>query len=126
MGQFLIICAAVCGFLAVALGAFAAHGLKNRLAPELLSAFQTGVQYQMYHALALLGIAILIKLYGSNSWLQISGSFLLLGIVLFCGSLYGLAFNGPRWLGPITPLGGLCFLLGWLALLIAALRLRND
>lgn len=125
MVQFLVACSALSGFLAVGLGAFAAHGLKARLAPELLAAFQTGVQYQMYHALALLGIAIITKLYGNQTWLQSSALLFIAGTLLFSGSLYALTLGGPRWLGPITPLGGLCFLFGWLSLLIAALRLKT-
>jgi uncharacterized membrane protein YgdD (TMEM256/DUF423 family) len=125
MGQLLLACAALSGFLAVGLGAFAAHGLKARLAPEMLAVFQTGVQYQMYHALALLGVAALIKLYGHNTLLQTGGILFIIGTLFFSGSLYGLALGGPRFLGPITPLGGLCFLLGWMAIFIAALKLKN-
>lgn len=126
MIQFLLACAALSGFLAVGLGAFAAHGLKARLAPELLTTFQTGVHYQMYHALALIGVIVLIKLYGQQNWLQSAAFLFIIGTLLFSGSLYGLALGGPsHWLGPITPMGGLCFLLGWLSLLVAALRLKH-
>ncbi|MGB3609633.1 MAG: DUF423 domain-containing protein [Cellvibrio sp.] len=124
MGYIFLLCAALSGFMAVGLGAFAAHGLKARLAPELLAVFQTGVQYQMYHALALLGIAALLKMVGHNIWLQTGGILFIIGTLLFSGSLYGLALGGPRLLGPITPLGGVCFLLGWLALLVAAIKLK--
>lgn len=113
---------ALSGFIAVGLGAFAAHGLRDRLEPALLAAFQTGVQYQMYHALVLIGLAALLKNFSAQAWLQASGWLFVAGIVLFSGSLYGLALGGPRWLGPITPLGGLMFLLGWLALVAAAFR----
>lgn len=113
---------ALSGFTAVGLGAFAAHGLRERLEPTLLAAFQTGVQYQMYHALALIGLAALFKNATSQTWLQAGGWLFVAGILLFSGSLYGLALGGPRWLGPITPLGGLMFLLGWLALVVAAFR----
>lgn len=113
---------ALSGFTAVGLGAFAAHGLRERLEPALLAAFQTGVQYQMYHALALIGLAALLKNAASPTWLQAGGWLFMVGILLFSGSLYGLALGGPRWLGPITPLGGLMFLLGWLALAIGAFR----
>lgn len=125
MGQLILICAAFYGFLAVGLGAFAAHGLKARLAPDMLAVFQTGVQYQMYHALALVGVAALIKLYGQNALLQTGGILFIIGTLLFSGSLYGLALGGPRFLGPVTPLGGVFFLLGWLALLVAAIKLKT-
>ncbi|HTF83522.1 MAG TPA: DUF423 domain-containing protein [Cellvibrio sp.] len=124
MGQWLLFCAALSGFLAVGLGAFAAHGLKARLAPEMLAVFQTGVQYQMYHALALLGVVALLRFVGHNIWLQTGGVLFIIGTLLFSGSLYGLALGGPRLLGPITPLGGVCFLLGWLSLLVAAIKLK--
>lgn len=119
---FLLI-SALSGFTAVALGAFAAHGLRERLEPGLLAVFQTGVQYQMYHALALLGVAVLLKTATASAWLLVAGWLFVAGVVLFSGSLYGLALGGPRWLGPVTPVGGLCFLLGWLALAGAALKL---
>lgn len=109
----------VSAFVAVALGAFAAHGLKSRLAPELLAVFETGVRYQMYHALALLGAAWAYTrwpgaLTSAGGWLFVSGT------LLFSGSLYALALSGVRWLGAITPLGGLAFLAGWLCLALAA------
>lgn len=123
MAPVFLLFATVAGFTAVALGAFAAHGLRARLAEEALSAFQTGVQYQMYHALVLIAVALMAKVFGQSAALLASSWLFLLGIVLFSGSLYILAVGGPRWLGPITPLGGLCFLLGWLALLVEAIRL---
>ena len=114
-------CAAIAGFAGVALGAFAAHGLKTRLAPEMLAVFETAVRYQMYHAFALLGAA-----WGWARWQRreftLAGALFMAGILLFSGSLYGLALSGPRWLGPVTPVGGLAFLAGWLALGIGALR----
>src|SRR5690606_37318210 len=116
--------AAASGFLAVGLGAFAAHRLRDRLTPEMLSVFHTGVQYQMYHSLALIGIVVLAKAFGVNAWLQASGWLFLAGILLFSGSLYALALGGPRIFGPITPLGGLLFMLGWLSLLIAIFYLK--
>jgi uncharacterized membrane protein YgdD (TMEM256/DUF423 family) len=93
-------------FLDVALGAFAAHGLKARLTPEMLTVFETGVRYQAYHALALL---LLAALRGPDK----AGWCFLAGIILFSGSLYALAASGIRWLGAITPIGGLFFLAGW-------------
>ncbi len=105
-------------FLAVALGAFAAHGLKARLGPELLAVFETGVRYQAYHALGLLAAAFVGRdfpgrLASAAAWCFFAG------IVLFSGSLYALSLTGIRKLGMVTPAGGLCFLAGW-ALLAAA------
>ena len=105
--------------VAVALGAFAAHGLKSRLTPEMLAVFETGVRYQMYHALALLAAAWAYSKWpgamaAAGGWLFVAGT------LLFCASLYGLALAGPRWLGPVTPLGGLAFLAGWACLAWAA------
>ena len=108
-------------FLAVALGAFAAHGLKSRLAPDLLAVFEVGVRYQMYHALALLAVA-----WASTRWpgtaVTASGWLFVAGTVVFSGSLYLLSLTGVRWLGAITPVGGLAFLAGWACLAWAALR----
>jgi len=99
----------------VALGAFAAHGLKSRLEPQLLAAFETGVRYQMYHVFALFASA-----WGHARWpgrsFSIAGWLFVAGIVLFSGSLYLLALTGERWPGVITPVGGLAFLGGWLCL----------
>ncbi len=113
--------AALTGFLAVALGAFAAHGLQARLTDQLLTTFQTGVQYHMYHALALLGVGILSIHYPGSTALRVSGLLFILGILVFSGSLYILALSGIRWLGAITPIGGVALLAGWSALLWFAL-----
>ena len=107
--------------MGVALGAFAAHGLKATLAPDLLAAFETGVRYQMYHAFALFAAA-----WGWAQWrarpLAIAGGLFVAGIVVFSGSLYLLALTGERWLGAVTPLGGLACLAGWLCLAWGAFR----
>ena len=116
MPKLFIILAAINGFLAVSLGAFAAHGLSGRLTEQLLATFQTGVQYHMYHALALLGIGMLSLHFPASAALKASGLLLLAGILIFSGSLYVLAISGIRWLGAITPIGGLAFLAGWAAL----------
>ena len=107
------------GFLAVALGAFAAHGLKSRLAPEMLAVFEVGVRYQMYHALALLGVAWACTRW-PGAWTEASGWLFVAGTLVFSGSLYALGVSGMRWLGAVTPLGGLAFLAGWLCLAWAA------
>lgn len=123
MAKVYLCLAAGSGMLAVILGAFGAHGLRDKLSPELLSAYQTGVQYHFYHTLALLAVALLLGKYPLSVWLKTSGGLLLAGILLFSGSLYLLALGGPRWLGPITPLGGLCFIIAWACLLVAAVKL---
>lgn len=117
-----LILAAASGGLAVVLGAFGAHGLRDKLSAELLNAYQTGVQYHFYHTLALLAVALLLEKYPLSLWLKTSGGLLLAGILMFSGSLYLLALGGPRWLGPITPLGGLCFIAAWVCLLVAAVK----
>jgi uncharacterized membrane protein YgdD (TMEM256/DUF423 family) len=105
----------VSAFFAVALGAFAAHGLKSKLEPELLNIFEVAVRYQMYHALALLGVAWAAARWpGSN--INAAGWLFIAGTIIFSGSLYLLSLTGLRWLGAITPIGGLAFLLGWLLL----------
>jgi len=124
MTHLFLILGSINGFLAVALGAFAAHGLRNAISPELLNTFQTGVQYHMYHALALLGVGLLALYYPAQSAVRISGWLFVLGIVLFSGSLYVLALSGIRWLGAITPLGGVAFLAGWTLLAWSMLRLQ--
>ena len=115
---------AVSGLVSVAAGAFAAHGLRSRLAPDLLAVFETGARYQLYHALLLCVVAVLLARAGTQTaWLfNLSGGLLVGGTVLFSGSLYVLALTGQRWLGAVTPLGGLCFLAAWGTLAIAALR----
>jgi uncharacterized membrane protein YgdD (TMEM256/DUF423 family) len=107
------------GLIAVALGAFAAHGLKARLTPELLATFEIGARYQMYHALALLGVAWACTRWPGNATLA-AGWLFVAGTIVFSGSLYALALTGEKWLGAITPFGGLAFLAGWLCLAAAA------
>jgi len=102
--------------LAVAAGAFGAHALRDRLAPDMLAIFETGVRYQMYHALALLAVAWATVRWPESSAV-LAGWCFVAGIVVFSGSLYVLALTGVKWLGAITPLGGLAFLAGW-ALLV--------
>lgn len=103
----------------VALGAFGAHGLRGRVTPEMLNVFEVGVRYQLYHALALLAVgAIAGRLPGGA--LAIAGWLFVAGTVVFSGSLYLLVLSGQRWLGAVTPLGGLAFLAGWLVLAWAA------
>ncbi|WP_223546894.1 DUF423 domain-containing protein [Pseudomonas sp. A-B-19] len=114
--------AAFFGFTGVGLGAFAAHGLKNRLSAEYMAIFHTGVTYQLVHALALLGVAFLAAQIPGRliTW---AGASFAIGILLFSGSLYILTLTGISKLGIITPFGGLAFLMGWLCLGLAAWRL---
>lgn len=109
------------GFLGVAFGAFGAHALRHRLSPELLSAWKTGVEYQFYHAFALLVVGWLLRSFSSSA-LQLAGLSFAVGVLLFSGSLYALALSGVRGLGVITPVGGLLFLVGWTCLIVAVLR----
>lgn len=104
--------------LAVAIGAFGAHGLKSHISPELLQTFKTGVDYHFYHALGLLLIGVLSVSMPSDL-LNWSAILLAVGILLFSGSLYLLAITGIKWLGAITPLGGLSFIAGWVLLFVA-------
>lgn len=109
--------------LAVLLGAFGAHGLKNLVSPDMIDTWEKAVRYQVYHALALLLLAWAITHWPEGaSWWSVGGWLFLAGIVLFSGSLYLLVLSGIRWLGAITPLGGVAFGIGWLCLLIAAWR----
>ncbi|MCV2886656.1 DUF423 domain-containing protein [Aestuariibacter sp. AA17] len=118
----LYICiAAFFGMTSVMLGAFGAHGLKGKLSDTLLSTFETGVQYQMYHSLAILLIAVLL-IQLKLPVLAWAAGFMSLGVVLFSGSLYGLALLQMSWLGPVTPIGGLCMIIGWGILLVSVIR----
>lgn len=119
--QWSLLLGAVYGFLCVAFGAFGAHALKARLSAELLAVWKTAVEYQFYHALGLLllGLLMLQKPSGALGNAAICFG---LGVLVFSGSLYAYALSGVRWLGAITPLGGLLFLAGWALLVAAALK----
>jgi len=122
-GRRIVAAGAILAMLAVALGAFAAHGLKAVFDAYRLGIFETAVKYQMYHALALLAVGALASRPGySRRLLQGAALAFGLGIALFSGSLYALALTGSGWLGALTPLGGLAFICGWIALAVAALR----
>jgi uncharacterized membrane protein YgdD (TMEM256/DUF423 family) len=112
---------AASALVAVAAGAFGAHGLRARLSPDLLAVFETGARYQMYHALGLLAVAWAVTRW-PGPWPVRAGWLFLAGTVLFSGSLYALALTGVRWLGAVTPLGGVAFLAGWLCLALGASR----
>ena len=112
---------ALAALVGVALGAFAAHGLKSRLDPAMLATFEVGVRYHMYHALALLGVGWACVRW-PGAFTLASGWLFVAGILVFSGSLYALALGSPRWLGAVTPLGGVAFLAGWACLAWAALK----
>lgn len=121
MAQIFLAIAAMFGGLSVAAGAFGSHALRAQLSDRALEIFETGARYQMYHALALLAVGILLtRAEPIPSTLSISGFAFIAGIFLFSGSLYALSISGIKWLGAITPVGGACFILGWVCLAIAA------
>lgn len=124
MPQLYLAISAVSGCLATILGAFGAHGLKGKISEPLFHAYQTGVQYQFYHTFALAIVACLMFRYGASKALSVSAILFIVGMILFSGSLYALAFGAPRWLGPITPVGGLCFIGAWACLTFAALKMN--
>ncbi len=119
------------GALSVALGAFAAHSLKESVSDYAVSIFETGVRYQFYHAFALLASGIFYKEF-QNKFIKWSGKLFIAGIILFSGSLYMLTFikaavkPGYNWVGAITPIGGLCFIAGWLCLFLGVLKKTNH
>ncbi|SFQ17084.1 DUF423 domain-containing protein [Parafilimonas terrae] len=127
MNKTYLIIAAALGALSVILGAFGAHGLKGRMEPDALDIFETAVKYQFYHVFALLAVAIISQFIPGNllTW---SGRCFIAGVILFSGSLYLLSYfkmignTQMNWLGAITPIGGLCFIAGWLLLVIAAIK----
>ena len=106
----------------MALGAFGAHALKNRLSPEMLAIWHTGVEYHILHALGLIAVGIVALHLPGSSLVRWAGWIMLAGIVLFSGSLYVLALTGERWLGAVTPLGGVLFLAAWALFVAAVLR----
>jgi uncharacterized membrane protein YgdD (TMEM256/DUF423 family) len=117
-----LVMGAVGGLLAVMAGAFGAHGLRQVVSERGLEVFQTAVSYQMYHALILVAASMMPALGLSRRLLGIACGFWLAGIVLFSGSLYLLVLSGHHWLGPVTPIGGVCFMIGWALLVAAALK----
>lgn len=124
MVRVFLVIAAVLGGLAVAGGAFASHALQEKLTERSLDIFELATRYQMYHALALLLVGLLLSRTDAaqsfSSLLTASGSAFIVGVLLFCGSLYALSLSGVKILGAITPLGGVAFLIGWGCLAIAA------
>lgn len=137
-GQKILAFAGLSGLVTVALGAFAAHGLSHRLPEYLLGVFKTGVQYQAWHTFALLACGIILMITAPSSASQsaeysdkgrkgvaYAGICFIIGILCFSGSLYALALTGIKWFGPITPLGGVFFMLGWIIFALSVLRLNK-
>ena len=123
MERTFVILGALSGFVGVAAGAFGAHGLRQRVSPDMLAVFETGARYQMYHAVALLAVAWAGTRCPGPA-LQFAGWAFVAGTLLFSGSLYLLSLTGARWLGAITPVGGVAFLAGWLGLAWGAWKHR--
>jgi uncharacterized membrane protein YgdD (TMEM256/DUF423 family) len=121
MARVFVILGSLSGLIAVAAGAFGAHTLRDRISADLLVTFETGVRYQMYHALALLAVAWATTRW-ANSLTTVAGWLFVAGTLIFSGSLYALSLTGARWLGAITPLGGIAFMGGWFCLALAAWR----
>ena len=121
-GSLLLALGAVSGAISVMLGAFGAHALKVRLSADALSAFQTAVQYQMMHSLALIAVGLWLVRHPDDMLSRYAAVAFCFGILFFSGSLYGLTLGGPRWLGPVTPLGGTLFIAGWLLFAVAAIK----
>jgi uncharacterized membrane protein YgdD (TMEM256/DUF423 family) len=117
---------AISALIGVGMGAFGAHGLKATLSPEMLTVYQTGVTYQMWHALGLIGIALMRRQVSESKLLNWAGYLMFFGIVLFSGSLYLLALLNLTWLGMITPIGGISFLIAWLLIAIFAAQKQHH
>lgn len=125
MGKILLAIAAMLLLVATALGAYASHGLEDVLEPRALASLKTAVEYHFYHGLGLLAAGILADRYPESKLFFVAGLLFLSGIVLFCGSIYVTSFGGPAVVGRAAPVGGICFMLGWLALALAAIRRRT-
>jgi uncharacterized membrane protein YgdD (TMEM256/DUF423 family) len=122
MEKTFLLLASVLGGLAVALGAFGAHALESRMSADLLATYEVGVRYHFYHALALIGVVAVLSRWPDAGAAVAAGWLFVFGILIFSGSLYLLAFTGVRWLGAITPIGGVAFIAGWACLAWVALR----
>ena len=121
-GSLLLALGAVSGAISVMLGAFGAHALKARMSADALSAFQTAVQYQMMHSLALIAVGLWLLRHPEDMLSRYAALAFCFGILFFSGSLYGLTLGGPRWLGPVTPIGGTLVIAGWLLFAAAAIK----
>ena len=125
MTRFFLAIASALGGISVILGAFASHSLKDKLSERALEIWETGTKYQMYHALALILVALLLnRLSTESTALIVAGYAFIVGTLLFSGSLYALSLSGIKWLGAITPLGGVAFIIGWSCLTLAAWQFK--
>lgn len=122
MMKVFIVLGAINALIAVALGAFGAHGLEGKLSEKMLDVWKTGVTYQMFHALGLLVVGLLVGKFENVSSFTWAGWLMFIGIILFSGSLYALSTTGIKFFGPITPLGGVAFLVAWLMVVIGAVK----
>ena len=122
LSRIFLLIGAANGALAVLMGAFGAHALKSRLSAEMMAVYQTGIHYHMFHALGLLAAGLLAAQLPGSASLKWSGWLMLIGIILFSGSLYLLSATGLRWLGMITPIGGLSFIAAWVLFVLAVVR----
>ncbi|MEM6486141.1 MAG: DUF423 domain-containing protein [Pseudomonadota bacterium] len=125
MAKLTLFIGATAGLLGVCLGAFGAHALRSRLDDYAMGVFETAVQYQFYHALALLAVGVLLVNQPSSLLLKSSAWLFTAGVLVFSGSLYVLSFTGIKWLGAVTPIGGIGFIGGWICLLLAALKVMD-
>ena len=127
MHKWMLVSGAIFSLTSVMLGAFAAHGLKNRLEEYAIGIFQTAAQYQMTHGLGLILVGLFAFQLQQQAepnflWVKIAAICFTIGILFFSGSLYGLALTGQKWLGPITPIGGVLFIVGWIAFVVAVVK----
>lgn len=122
MERLLFMLASLLGGVGVGLGAFGAHAMRGRIAENLIANYETGVRYHFYHALALFAVVIAIQRWPNSTLPVIAGWLFVIGVVIFSGSLYVMAFTGLRWLGAITPIGGVALIAGWVCLLLVAWR----
>ncbi len=126
MKSVFLLLASLSAMTGVGLGAFGAHGLKNVLSPELLTVYQTGVTYQMWHALGLMGISLVHQQSPESKLINWAGWLMFIGIILFSGSLYLLAILDLKWIGIITPIGGVSFIMAWVLIAIFATKKQHN
>jgi uncharacterized membrane protein YgdD (TMEM256/DUF423 family) len=126
MKSIFLLLASLSAMIGVGLGAFGAHGLKNVLSPELLTVYQTGVTYQMWHALGLMGISLVHQQSPESKLINWAGWLMFIGIILFSGSLYLLVILNLKWIGIITPIGGVSFIMAWVLIAIFATKKQHN